>query len=215
MGGGGIREGGQKIVRLQILLVCFLLSQNLSYLCKCIAEFEMMRNLGDVDDRKEVKNTELEQNTLSKHISFDAEYVLLPETIKMCNHIVLTLNEDDPGLVVQVENLNRLHNALGLIGSPVPPGVNVEQSLYDFRNWLQASASNVVGVGPAKFFGPSGWHHLTERQANQIVYNQWQVIPWVASIQNANYPGPVAAVFWLSGTGPGRCDAFKAAQVFG
>ena len=155
----------------------------------------------------------IETVKLSDKISLDEEYVLLEETIKMCNEIVLALKEDDPGLVVQVENLDRLHNALGLVGSPIAPGIDAEQSLYRFRNWLQLSAANVNA--PAKLFGPSGWCHLTERQANQIVYRQWLIIPWVASIQNANYPGPVASVFWLSGTGPGKCDAFEAAQVFG
>jgi hypothetical protein len=135
----------------------------------------------------------------------------------MLNYIVRTLkkhDDNDPGLVVQVEDIDRLHNALGLAGSPIPPGADAQQSLYLFRNWLQVSAAHVTGVGPENLFAPCGWHHLSESQANQIVYGQWLVIPWVSSIQNANYPGPLASVFWLSGTRSGNCHAFKAAQVF-
>jgi hypothetical protein len=77
----------------------------------------MSRRRGDAaSERKKVaKKSKIETGVLSAKISFDKECLLLDETIEMCNNIVITLKRDDPGLVVQVEDLDRLHNALSLV----------------------------------------------------------------------------------------------------
>jgi hypothetical protein len=137
------------------------------------------------------------------------------ETIRMVNKTSLGVTDDDPGLVVQILNMDDLHTALALPGSPVGQGADPAASSIAFRAWLIVRA---LAVAPASQCPPNSnsvaFHHLTERDANTIVYSKWQVIPWVASIINHAPPLAMPLVLWIAGTGKGRCDLFVAEQVF-
>lgn len=144
--------------------------------------------------------------------------LLRPETIRMANEIIVGLRADDPGLVVQILNADDLHLALALPGSPVVQGADAAESADAFRKWLIARALATPGVSPNSQIPPNSrsvaFHHLTERNANAIVYGGWQVIPWVAEIQNQAPPVEMPLVLWMAGTGRGKCDMFVADQVF-
>ena len=141
------------------------------------------------------------------------------DTVVAVNKVAKELKEDVPGLVVQILDYNRLHTAMGLPSSPVPQGLTPEQSANAFRNWLIASSLLAPGITPAHQV-PTGttstaFHHLTETEANAIVYGNWQNIPWAFAIQAAGLGGNVALVLWLSGAGRGKAHMFEAVQVFG
>jgi hypothetical protein len=122
---------------------------------------------------------------------------------------------DDPGLVVQILNMDDLHSALALPGSPVGQGADVAASSLAFREWLIARALAVAPTSQVPTNSNSvAFHHLTERDANKIVYRKWHVIPWAASIINNAPPLVMPLVLWIAGTGRGRCDLFIAEQVF-
>ena len=148
----------------------------------------------------------------------DLKVRLTPDTIVAANKVAKELKVDDPGLVVQILDYNRLHAAMGLASSPVPQGGTPEQSANAFRNWLIASSLLVPGITPAHHV-PTGtsstaFHHLTETEANSIVYRTWHVIPWAYEIQNVGL-GSIALVLWLTGAGRGTAHMFEAGQVFG
>eukprot|EP00667_Euglena_gracilis_P025276 EG_transcript_29582 len=142
----------------------------------------------------------------------DLRNSLRPETMEEIRKVVPGLKRDAPGLVVEVPDANVLHRALGLPTSPIAQGANPDASLALFRGWLQAGATAAAGAGHLK--GDAAWDHLTEKEAHDIAYNQWQRVDWVTDIQVAAFGVP-ARVLWLSGAGRGRADMFIAAQVFG
>ena len=149
----------------------------------------------------------------------DLKSRLTADTVVAVNKVAKELKEDVPGLVVQILDYNRLHTAMGLPSSPVPQGLTPEQSANAFRNWLIASSLLAPGITPAHQV-PTGttstaFHHLTETEANAIVYGNWQNIPWAFAIQAAGLGGNVALVLWLSGAGRGKAHMFEAVQVFG
>jgi hypothetical protein len=149
----------------------------------------------------------------------DLKSRLTADTVVAVNKVAKELKVDDPGLVVQILDYNRLHTAMGLPSSPVPQGLTPEQSANAFRNWLIASSQLVPGITPAHQV-PTGttstaFRHLTETEANDIVYGNWHNIPWAFAIQAAGLVGNVALVLWLSGAGRGKAHMFEARQVFG
>jgi hypothetical protein len=140
---------------------------------------------------------------------------LLQETIKAVNKVAQDLSQDDPGLVVEIPSPADLHQALGFAGSPLLQGANIEASRLAFINWMAAQALPVPGVSPNNRMGGTAWANLTSSQALQIQYGQWQVVPWVASIQQAGFAAPPARVLYIEGIGPGRCTMCAAPQIFG
>ena len=145
----------------------------------------------------------------------DLQESLHEETIRAVNAICPHLKAEDPGLVVQILNMDDLHSALGLPGSPVNQGADAAASSIAFRNWLIAGALSVAPVSQSPPNSDSAaFHHLTEREANAIVYTRWHVISWVANIQNHAPPLVMPLVLWMAGSGKGKCDMFSAAQVF-
>ena len=125
------------------------------------------------------------------------------------------LKPDDPGLVVEIPCPADLHAAMGLLGSPLPPGANIEDSRIAFIDWLATRAVSVQDVSQNNRKGGTAWANLTSSQALQIQYGQWLVVPWVASIQQAGFAAPPARVLYIEGIGPGRCTMCAAPQIFG
>ena len=125
------------------------------------------------------------------------EFVLLPETIEVINLVAYSLEPDDPGLVVQLSVKADIHRALSLLGSPIAPGATQNASVLLFRAWLQNAAQLSPGVTPAhKVPGlyTDAWHHLSDEQADHIVWHSWHSILWSTSIANAIPPLRVADV---------------------
>jgi hypothetical protein len=139
------------------------------------------------------------------------------DSIRAANDILPSLSEDDPGLIVQIPNISMLHVALGLAGSPVVPGVDAQASYDAFMSWLRAQAALEPGVTVANSISVSAWHHLSDKQATNIVGLQWHnpTLQWLMSIRGYAVPlGHVAEVIKVTGTGRGRAEMFLCEPVF-
>ena len=125
------------------------------------------------------------------------------------------LSKCDPGIVVQLLDLNSLHAALQLPHSPLPAGNDVNSSADSFRQWLIAQALASPGVTGANQVSPEcvAFHHLTPGMTNHIIYQKWLIVRWVVEIQTADI-APFCLVLLLEGLGRGKCDITVAAQVF-
>jgi hypothetical protein len=148
----------------------------------------------------------------------DLRQILSRSSIELCNQILPTLKQNDPGLVVQILNKHDLHVALALPNSPVPQGGDETASEAAFRVWIVAQAFAAPGVGPNSQYPPQSnslaFHHLTEGEANAIVYANWLVIPWVYEIKQQVPILEMPLVLWMAGTGRGRAEMIRAEQVF-
>lgn len=137
-----------------------------------------------------------------------------PETITIANRISPTLHIEDPAVIVEIVDIELLHNALALPSSPIAQGANPQASELAFRYWTVNTALLVQGITQASnHIGIYGWHHLSQDQALAIVYQHWHVIPWTVDIRAANV-GLFARVLWMSGSGRGKAHLSIAPQVF-
>lgn len=126
------------------------------------------------------------------------------------------LKRDDPGILVQIVDEASLHTALGLPGSPIAQGATVLESLSNFRTWIVDQALASPGVNINNQEPPNtesmAFHHISDEQANHIVYRGWHHIPWAVELQN--HPEiQMPIVLWLTGTGKGKARMFQANQV--
>jgi hypothetical protein len=148
----------------------------------------------------------------------DLRSKITSETQSLIDLILPSLKRDDPGLVIQIINAQDLHVALALPDSPVPPGIDQEASQIAFRDWIIAQAMTVPNVGINNQCPPNShslaFHHLSEREANAIVYTRWHVISWVAHVQQHIPALEMPLVLWMNGSGRGRAEMFQAGQVF-
>ena len=58
-------------------------------------------------------------------------------TVEVMNFVSRTLTPDDPGLVVEILDIDILHEAMGLASSPFAEiGDTPAESVEIFRNWI-------------------------------------------------------------------------------
>jgi hypothetical protein len=143
---------------------------------------------------------------------------LTSDSILLANTIASTLKRDDPGLICQILSPYDLHAALALAGSPIPQAQDQLASSDAFKQWIIQQALMSPGVNANNQEPPNtlsmAFHHLSEEQANDIVYQRWLCVPWVAQLQQ--HPQlSMPLVLWFTGTGKGKAHMFEAKQVFG
>ncbi|KAH9102675.1 hypothetical protein AeMF1_020784 [Aphanomyces euteiches] len=119
----------------------------------------------------------------------------------MANLVVDEIDEDETGLVVQINDQSNLHAALALPSSPVVQGADANASLEAFRDWLIHGARNVNARSqvPENSSVSLAFHHLTGPEAVDMTSGQWLKYQWCTEIRN-NGLLEFATVFWMDGT---------------
>lgn len=142
--------------------------------------------------------------------------MLSKETIPICNEIPARLTKDELEIVVTLGSYAAIQAALGVdaVSIGLVQGVSPEASFINFRTWLiESTEHGEYGVGSChKAGGPFStcWHHLSEEQATDIMYNKWHDITWVTAIRMTRpaIPGPLCTLFKVTGTDHGRSHMF-------
>jgi hypothetical protein len=168
---------------------------------------------------KKMKN----ENKLSTNIICNASLMrmLQPDTVELANLVVKGMDDEDPGIFVQITDYEILHRALALPDSPVPPANNAIESAEAFRTWLINGARNVRGDSqvPANSDVSLAFHRLTPPEGRAIL-DEWRDIEWLYHLR-ANRRGPekarigeFATVFTMDGIGPGRATFTLERRIF-
>ncbi|CEG40556.1 uncharacterized protein PHALS_10746 [Plasmopara halstedii] len=157
-------------------------------------------------------------NRLSSSIKCEASvmHLLSPATIELANYVVKYLDEEDPGIFVQIIDQIALHDALTLPNSPISQGIDADESTKAFRGWLINGAWNVRAnsqVCQNSTFSLA-FHQLTQGDALNIVLGQWLQQRWNTQMQDHQIE-TFAIVFWMAGTGPRRATFTTHQNIFG
>jgi hypothetical protein len=168
---------------------------------------EMPRKSKAKEENISSRHLEKQRMILSRNITCDSTIIdlLTPKTIELANIVVNEINEEDPGLFVQITNQNNLHAALALPSSPVSQGVNADDSLEAFREWLIERAVHVNRRSqvPQNSDVSLAFHQLSLDDAVKITNREWMQQRWNVEIQD-NGVGEFAIVFLMARTGRHR-----------
>ena len=111
------------------------------------------------------------------------------------NHVSKKLKEDKMAMIVEILDVEMLHEAMGLASSPFPViGNSPEESVDIFRAWIVGQASLVTKSGmrvPLK--GSLAWHFLSAEEA-EILTVKWMHHGWLAEIERMDLEG--FAIIW-------------------
>ena len=86
------------------------------------------------------------------------------------NFMSRTLTPDDPGIFVEILDIDKLHEAMGLVSSPFAAiGDTPAESVEIFRNWILEQTNGVVNPGKrVDIEGSLAWHHLLDDDVERL-----------------------------------------------
>ena len=106
-----------------------------------------------------------------------------------------TLTPDDPGIFVEILDIDKLHEAMGLVSSPFAAiGDTPAESVEIFRNWILEQTDGVVN--PEKrvdIEGSLAWHHLLDDDVERLAFAM-RNLAWEQEIYELELEG--FAIVW-------------------
>ena len=111
------------------------------------------------------------------------------------NFMSRTLTPDDPGIFVEILDIDKLHEAMGLVSSPFAAiGDTPAESVEIFRNWILEQTDGVVN--PEKrvdIEGSLAWHHLLDDDVERLAFAM-RNLAWEQEIYELELEG--FAIVW-------------------
>lgn len=128
------------------------------------------------------------------------------------NEVANGIKVGDPALFVDIFHNENLMAALNCQHAPIAPLATPQATNEAFRAWLVQTAETVQNVQALDPTVPT-FDHLSNSATNDIVYSKWQIIHWLAAMDNANVQ-PFARVYQMDGIGVNRAEVQELNQVF-
>lgn len=116
-------------------------------------------------------------------------------TVEVMNFVSRTLTPDDPGLVVEILDIDILHEAMGLASSPFAEiGDTPAESVEIFRNWILEQTDGVANPGQrVDIEGSLAWHHLRDDDVERLALAM-RDLAWEQEIHELELEG--FAIVW-------------------
>ena len=128
------------------------------------------------------------------------------------NEVANGIEVSNPALFVDIFHNENLMAALNCQHAPFAPLATPQATNEAFRAWLVQTAETVQNVQALDPAVPT-FDHLFNNAANNIVYSKWQIIHWLAAMDNANIQ-PFARVYQMDGIGVNCAEVQELNQVF-